>query len=206
MSKDDKKKLYRRVWSEVWPSSASPLVLGSGAMLASSYANQALPRAIGRLVYSKRDVSLAWIVLGGGVASLLRTTLLNRAEQGVAMKLRLQAVQALLTRHSIEWFQCNNDTTSPAAIGTVLEQDVDKIAQSWTNTLANLFRSTSAVCWSTYHMLMLDPQLLAVSASVVPLVGATAMVFRKALKRSTTRQRNVASQIATFVQERLAHL
>lgn len=52
--------------------------------------------------------SLALVVLGGGVASFLRTTSLNRAEDSIASALRSQAFASLLTLRDLEWFQTEN--------------------------------------------------------------------------------------------------
>uniref|UniRef100_A0A7S4JIC7 Uncharacterized protein n=1 Tax=Odontella aurita TaxID=265563 RepID=A0A7S4JIC7_9STRA len=48
--------------------------------------------------------SLAAVVLGGGLASFLRTVLLNRARDGIAARLRCRTFAALLTERDVEWF------------------------------------------------------------------------------------------------------
>jgi ABC-type multidrug transport system fused ATPase/permease subunit len=179
------------------------------------------------------------VVLGGGLASLLRTSLLQTVEGSIAARLRQEAVVALLTRKDLQWFQSerlhddNSQTTSekdsstepttstnanastptnapteitPAALGSILEEDVSLMASTVTNSFANLLRSTSSVLWSTFHMLQLDASLLGISAAVIPLVGAAAMVLRKSVKRITEEKRVVAMRAASFVEERLHHI
>ena len=113
------KRIRALVWhhlSHEWVS----LSIGSAAMIVSSLANQALPRLMGRLIDQKQSTNgssaasatspLHWVVLGGGLASLLRTTLLSRAEGNLAASLRMEAVQALLVRQDLQWFQTSNTT------------------------------------------------------------------------------------------------
>lgn len=95
---------------------------------------------------------------------------------------------------------------TPAAIASVLSDDVIKMSETLTSGTANLLRSTSAVVWSTYHMLTLNPTLLLLAVSVVPVVGAGAMLLQKSVSRATRNQRLAAESAASFLQERLAHV
>jgi ABC-type multidrug transport system fused ATPase/permease subunit len=268
LDKATRKDLVRRLWAETrqeWKS----LTLGTLALIGSSVSNQALPRVMGMLL-DRRDNAriltrssvwdgwtpgLAWVVVGGGLASCVRTVLLSRAEDQMAQRLRQRAFESLLMHRDVEWFQTESiqdkssdissdngaaaidaaDVTThasnktktaesapliaanrnssnasfamtPAAMATVLNEDVQHLSQVWTTNWANLVRSTSAMVLSTYNMLMLDPALLGLSFSVVPLVGAAAMVLRKALQRTTQRQRDLATQMASFVEERFTHV
>mmetsp|Transcript_12913 Transcript_12913/g.18995 ORF Transcript_12913/g.18995 Transcript_12913/m.18995 type:complete len:610 (-) Transcript_12913:346-2175(-) len=82
----------------------------------------AVPRLLGKLLDQKSSVvgdaacspggvsqstmnSLALVILGGGVASFLRTTSLSRAEDSIASSLRSKAFTSLLMLHDLEWFQ-----------------------------------------------------------------------------------------------------
>ena len=246
-----------------------PLGLGSAAMLVSSACNQALPRLMGRFIDQKPtrhsnttmdDNALYWmVVIGGGLASCLRTMLLSRVEGSLAARLREGAVERLLVHKDLQWFQTATDgsaaegnssrtntnkdditkattTTTeeeevtpdattmdastrsivprttesaaltPAAILNILQQDVTEIAQASTTVVANLLRSTSAISYSIYHMLILDAELLGVAAAVIPAVGVAAMALRKLVVRTTADERIQASRAASFVQERLQYL
>ena len=190
-------------------------------------------------------------MLGGGLASCLRTTSLQTAEARIAAALRQSAFDCLIRRKDLEWFQqpstttttntkeeeeeeddenatkedkkkekqnagpttttktsssSSSSSTSPAAISVILNEDVSKIASTVTTTLANLVRSSSSVVLSTYNMLTLNPALFAVAVSVVPVIGAAAMLLRKSTQRLAAQQRTQASETAAFGQERLAHL
>ena len=96
-----------------------PLGLGSAAMLVSSACNQALPRLMGRFIDQKptrhsnttmNDNVLYWmVVIGGGLASCLRTMLLSRVEGSLAARLRERAVERLLVHKDLQWFQTATD-------------------------------------------------------------------------------------------------
>jgi ABC-type multidrug transport system fused ATPase/permease subunit len=239
--------LFRRLWGETcqeWKT----LSIGTLALIGSSASNQALPRIMGLLLdhrtnsSSSRSLSLsssrwydsfaspglAWVVLGGGLASCIRTVVLARAEDNMTGRLRQAALQSWLIDRDVEWFQSSNTTTNsnhnigasnatkdesalsasrtPAALATVLQEDVPHMAKAWTTTWANLVRSTSAVVLSTYHMVCLDPALLGVSCSIIPLIGVAAMGLRKAMQKTAERQRLLATHMAGFVEERLTHM
>jgi ABC-type multidrug transport system fused ATPase/permease subunit len=244
--KERRKAIVARLRAETM-TEIGPLLLGTFAMLASSLSNQALPRLIGKLIDQKSTgtdgtkgstasltaslgPSLALVVLGGGVASFIRTTTLQRAEESIAARLRKRAFHSLLILKDLEWFQMGTvhdsateeakekDTAqknipvpeikgvSPGAIGNILDEDVETMAKSRTTTLANLIRSCSSVLFSTYHMVTLNPALFGVSLSVIPLVGAAATLLRKSIKSLTQRQREMATTTASFVEERLTHI
>jgi len=95
---------------------------------------------------------------------------------------------------------------SPAAIGVILKDDVDTVANTVTNTLANLLRSSSSCIFGTYNMLCINPQLVVCSLAVAPVVGTIALISRKYLKKIVTIQQQGAIDSASFVEERLNHI
>jgi ABC-type multidrug transport system fused ATPase/permease subunit len=249
-----RKEIMRRLKAEAMME-VQPLALGTFAMLASSLSNQALPKLMGRFIDQKSSSgssssssdnhtlppwsSLGLVVLGGGLASFIRTTMLSRAEDSITARLRNQAFESLLTHKDIEWFQTetvrtnlsadNEDDSdlanvhdvnaeskktimdskagvSPGAIGTILNEDVSNLSKSLTTNIASIVRSTSAVLFSTYHMLSLDPALFTVSLTIVPVIGAAAMLLRKSIKRVAAQQSDLAAAAASFVEERLMHI
>ena len=228
-SKDDATTLTKRLRSET-KRELTTLTLGSAAMVASSAANQALPTLMGRLIDQRSKgnnvsnstiidtlgPSLAVVVLGGGLASFVRTYSLKVAQERIAVRLRKQAFSSLVTR-DLEWFQVgtvNEEAEgqpesrglSPGAIEEVLTEDVETIAKSRTTTLANIVRSCSSVLFSAYHMLNLDATLFGVSLGVVPLLGAAATLLRRSIKKLSLKQGLVATSMASFVEERLTHI
>jgi ABC-type multidrug transport system fused ATPase/permease subunit len=94
----------------------------------------------------------------------------------------------------------------PAAIGVILKDDVDAVAATVTNTVANLLRSTSSFAFGTYNMLCINPQLVGLSLAVAPVVGTVAWMSRKYLKRVEVIQQQAALNSASFVEERLNHI
>lgn len=207
----------------------------------------AVPRLLGKLLDQKSNgstggtcspgglsqstlSSLALVVLGGGFASFVRTTMLNRAEDKIAARLRTTAFTSLLVNRDLEWFHMEtvNETTeeqdkgdskqekkatasistgmTPAAVGEILNQDASLVSHSLTTNIANMIRSATTIGYSTYHMLRLNPGLFGLSFSVVPLIGSAAMVLRKFIKAVATKQRQTATIAASFAEERLNHI
>lgn len=172
--------------------------------------------------------ALAFVVVGGGFASFLRTTMLNRAQDNIAQRLRAKLFSAILTDRDMQWFVSgegskagNNgsedDSTvvkqgavsdpspsSPGAIGSILTEDVNKASESVTTVFANILRSCSSCAFATYHMISLNPHLFGISVSVIPVVGAAAVVLNKFVKKATARQRLCAEEAASFAEERIS--
>ena len=64
---------------------------------------------------------LVMIVVGGGLSSFLRTTMLNRAQDGIASSLRSQLFRSLLIDRDVEWYNLD-----PKANNTENETEVQK--------------------------------------------------------------------------------
>lgn len=180
--------------------------------------------------------SLATVVVTGGIASCLRTVALQTASERIAARLRQAAFSCLLQEKQLQWFHQTPSTSSsttittttangtdekedavvavatpeegmsPAAVSSVLTQDVTNMAQTLTTVLANILRSASSVIFSTYNMLALNPALFGVAVTVVPVVGVVAMVLRKSVKKVAVQQQHAAAVAASFVEERLTHI
>lgn len=95
---------------------------------------------------------------------------------------------------------------TPAAVGVIMKEDVDEVANTVTNTLANLLRSSSSCLFGTYNMLRINPQLVGLSIAVAPVVGTVAWMTRKYLKKIVASQQQAAVNAASFVEERLNHI
>lgn len=95
---------------------------------------------------------------------------------------------------------------TPAAVGVIMKDDVDVVANTVTNTLANLLRSSSSCIFGTYNMLRINPQLVCLSVTVAPVVGMLAWMTRKYLKKIVAIQQKAAINSASFVEERLNHI
>ncbi len=87
-------------------SSAVPRLLGKvldyNATKPSS--NQTCPKSTYDMNY------LLLIVIGGGISSFLRTTMLNRAQDGIASSLRAQLFKSLLIDRNVEWYQLDSQS------------------------------------------------------------------------------------------------
>lgn len=103
-----------------------PLFVGSIAMVCSALSNQAVPRLMGKVLDQNSTKSssntaanansystnyLLLIVLGGGLSSFLRTTMLNRAQDGIKESLRSQLFRSLLLDREMEWYHLEEDSS-----------------------------------------------------------------------------------------------
>ena len=247
LEKSRKREVKKRLNNEASKDTV-PLAIGTVAMMASALSNQALPKLLGRVLDENTascadqtciagggggaSKAMAFVVIGGGLASFLRTTMLNRAQDNIAKRLRMQLFGSLLTNRDMQWFvsggssssnstqeakedsssddassdATNSVSVSPGAIGSVLTEDITKASESVTTTFANILRSCSSCAFATYHMISLNPTLFGISVSVVPVVGAAAVVLNKFVKKQTAKQRECAEKAAAFAEERISHI
>ena len=245
-------------WHDLFTTKISPPISSVPTRLLSHFFRHvlsALPKLLGRLLDEKSSPlnnmtcgvdqicsatnssggaskALAIVVIGGGFASFLRTTMLNRAQDNIAQRMRAKLFSAVLTDRDMEWFVSgggvksvkdnskdgNNQpdaaaesvsvtsASSPGAIGSILSEDVNRAAESVTTVFANILRSCSSCAFATYHMISLNPSLFGISVSIVPVVGAAAVVLNKFVKKATAKQRECAEQAASFAEERISHI
>jgi len=244
--KDVKNRLKKEMYREV-----QPLALGSFAMIASTLSNQAVPKLLGKLLdqmgeqaanntCQASDVmncggisyrSLAFVALGGGAASFLRTAMIHRAKDGIAGRLRSQAFRSVMTERDMEWFhsadtsqgekkkkdensseknkeksKSSSNSSSPGAVGAILSEDVTKTAEAATTIFVDLLRSLCSCTFATINMLAISKSLFLLSVAVVPVVGAAAVVLNKFVKKMSSRLRELEATAASFAEERIAHV
>ena len=214
-----KRRLKSELKNELWP-----LLLGSIAMIGSATANQAVPKLLGRVLDQQAKTCpartssvgnnpLLIVVLGGGLCSFLRTTMLNRAQDSIASSLRMQVFSKLMKRN-IEWYQTprsgSNDEgkngKSPAEIQSVLADDVNSVSETITTNVANLIRSCCSVIFATRNMLLIDPHLLSLSVGVVPVIGSAAVIMNKFVKKIVKKQRDLSVEAEAFAAERVENV
>lgn len=216
-----RQEIKRRLKSEL-KKELKALLLGTIAMIASATANQAVPKLLGRVLDQQAKTCpakssnmstnpLLLVVLGGGLASFLRTTMLNRAQDSIASRLRLQVFSKLMKR-DIEWYQTKADDDdddcgrSPAEIQSVLADDVNNVSESITTTIANVIRSCCSVVFATRNMMMIDPQLVTISVGIVPVIGSAAVILNKFVKKIVKKQRDVCLASEAFAAERVENV
>lgn len=218
MTGDDTTKAKRRVWWQNLRSDVQPewpwLGVGSLALLGSTLSNQALPGLLGRSMdrqstYRSHNSSnnSGWMILvvlvGGGLCSGIRTYTLELCRERLASRLRNTAFGSLMHKN-LEWY--DNDQRSPAAVSTILNQDVAILSKTLTNTVANILRSSCSVLFSMTHMYSLNAGLFGMTLCIVPLVGGAAMWMHKNIKRLAQHQSTAQSAMVDFLQERLSNL
>ncbi|CAJ1936775.1 unnamed protein product [Cylindrotheca closterium] len=141
---NDYKKAEEWLWSEVMGQKLT-LSVGAIAMMASSYANQAVPRLMGRLVDPKTDTkhqsnslfsNILAVGLLGGLASFTRTVMLNSAKEFIAANLRRETFASLMIHRKLDWFQalqsCNGNsdettTSEKSNEDKELQQNIDSM-------------------------------------------------------------------------------
>mmetsp|Transcript_21598 Transcript_21598/g.32829 ORF Transcript_21598/g.32829 Transcript_21598/m.32829 type:complete len:665 (+) Transcript_21598:160-2154(+) len=138
-----REEIKRRLKSEL-KKEIKPLLLGTLAMIGSVTANQAVPKLLGRVLdqnacpvtsksnnisnsNSTSNNGLMLVILGGGVASFLRTTMLNRAQDSIASRLRMQ-VFAKLMKRNIQWYQTSTGAGAGGAGSSNAASDSGKNA------------------------------------------------------------------------------
>ena len=218
-----RQEIKRRLKNEL-KKELKPLLLGTIAMMGSAAANQAVPKLLGRVLdqqaktcpvktSSVANNPLLLVVLGGGLSSFLRTTMLNRAQDSIASRLRMQVFSKLMKRN-IEWYQTPNPQSnddskngkSPAEIQSVLAEDVNAVSETITTTVANLVRSCCSVIFATRNMMQIDPHLLSISVGVVPVIGSAAVILNKFVKNIVKKQRDLSLQAEAFAAERVENV
>lgn len=221
-SKEDKarrQEIKRRLKNEL-KKEIKPLLLGTLAMIGSATANQAVPKLLGKVLdqqaktcpvktSSPASNPLLIVVIGGGVSSFLRTTMLNRAQDNITSRLRLQVFSKLMKRN-VEWFQTSDKTDtngkSPAEIQSILGEDVNTVAETITTGVANLIRSSCSVIFATRNMLQIDAHLMSISVGIVPVIGTAAVVLNKFVKNVVKKQRDLALESEAFAAERVENV
>lgn len=173
-------------------------------------------------LFASASSSLALIVIGGGLSSFLRTTVLSRAQGNIASRLRSELFTKLMMERELEWFQYQRrrgddseaknidddeetiTPNSPTILYNILTDDIQTLSETVTTTIANTIRSTCSIVFSTFHMLSLNPQLLGLSMSIVPIIGGAYVVLNKFVKKVTARQHAITIKASSFAQERIA--
>jgi ABC-type multidrug transport system fused ATPase/permease subunit len=179
--------------------------------------------------------SLLLIVLGGGFSSFLRTMTFHKIQNSIASRIRSQLFTYLL-HQDLSYFQrkssysdktndesneisanetAKNDTNnttiqstnphSPTAIIEILSQDVNTVAEIPSN-IGSIIRSTLSLSFTTYNLININASLLKFSMSIIPIIGSTAVVLNKYVKKIVKQQMENNTISQSFAQERLEHL
>lgn len=206
--KMEDKKVIRKEIGKLLRREIPSLTLGSLAMVGSSLSNQAMPKLLGKVLddFSSSDTNVSnrnakmfyTVVLGGGLASWIRTVCLNRVQLDLEGELR---------RHVFErQLQKKGESVEVAKVTNVWQQDIPKVTAALTTTFANVLRNTSSVSFALYHMVQLDSSLVKLSATLVPAIGASAMFLHKSIQRFTKQYRQQLDDLNEHAQDRLNHV
>ena len=134
----------------------------------------------------------------GSLASFVRTYTLGIANRNIAMRLRKRLFSVSIRKK-------RNDQNAVASV-SMLSAQTDQIATVATNTCANLLRGLSSVVGGTFMLLRISPQLTAAAVSIVPLIGATAMIQNLGKKTRAGELQRRVDETNTWAEERLHHV
>jgi len=131
LTQDAKKKMIKAKLKAEARKEIKTLLIGSVAMVVSTVSNQAVPRLVGKVIDKSSSSqntsnnsnfpSLTLVVLGGGLASFLRTTMLKRAQDNISSRLRSDAFRKMLTQHELEWFEDGTNSTDESTKKTGID-------------------------------------------------------------------------------------
>mmetsp|Transcript_9088 Transcript_9088/g.13183 ORF Transcript_9088/g.13183 Transcript_9088/m.13183 type:complete len:511 (+) Transcript_9088:607-2139(+) len=124
----------------------------------------------------------------------------------ILSRLRRNIFKALLSHERPMTYFDSSRRNTPGALGVALTEDAATASKAITMSFAAGVRSLSSVTYSTFLMFRISPSLLAISASVVPVIGGGAILFSKYIKTLSKKQREVTEQAADFAEERLNHI
>jgi ABC-type multidrug transport system fused ATPase/permease subunit len=120
----------------------------------------AVPRLMGKLIDQRSSSSssnksnsflsnILWVGLVGGTASLVRTVMLNQAEDNIAARLRKEAFKSLLTERDLEWFHMEDATrmTLAGEDGGTLSKDqaAEKTSKATTSSSSSIGMTPAAI-------------------------------------------------------------
>lgn len=199
-------KLFQLMKPEL-PSIGAALV----ALVISSANNMNTPRVIGKIidVAVKKEAgqgklsSLAsramMVFCVGAMASWARVYLFHTAKGRISSRLRRRVYDHVL--HSPTEVA---DTAQAAQLTQILSEDINTTASIVSTDIARCLRSISSTVGSSVMLVRISPQLTVVSLAILPLVGASMMIFAKFVKRRRQRHDEMVTQAVSTADERVS--
>jgi len=231
LDKEIKKKVYKVVLIPQIKLESWNYVLGGVALVVSTMANAALPKALGRLLDGRSgessNIPLWVIVVSGGVASCLRTVTFKRMEYRIANRLRSIVFASIVSPlRPLEWFdydyvgnkgngeekQVNSASDnifetpvvySPSTLQEILSNDVEHVSKMLTQSFTGILRNASSMSHSTYNMILISPSLTCLSLGLVPLMGCVALACHTLKKAASNQLLQMQEATLDYIQERL---
>eukprot|EP00594_Rhizosolenia_setigera_P015052 CAMPEP_0178967538 /NCGR_PEP_ID=MMETSP0789-20121207/17661_1 /TAXON_ID=3005 /ORGANISM="Rhizosolenia setigera, Strain CCMP 1694" /LENGTH=664 /DNA_ID=CAMNT_0020653181 /DNA_START=93 /DNA_END=2087 /DNA_ORIENTATION=+ len=225
-----KRKKVKKMLKDELKKESLNMLIGCVCLIGSTASNAAIPRAFSKLIdqttSDKKSVSntkdknmmvpLSLIVIGGGISSFLRTTSLKRAENNIICRLRKQIFRSILLNQPISFFdgvQENEGTNAEdeesqhtPQLTTILNQDVEIVAKTVTLKIAQFLRSLSSTTYSAISMIQMNPNLFALSASIIPLLGISAVSLSKFTRKQKQKSLALEDQSQELALEKIQHI
>jgi len=225
-----KRKKVKKMLKDELKKESLNMLIGCVCLIGSTASNAAIPRAFSKLIdqttSDKKSVSntkdknmmvpLSLIVIDGGISSFLRTTSLKRAENNIICRLRKQIFRSILLNQPISFFdgvQENEGTNAEdeesqhtPQLTTILNQDVEIVAKTVTLKIAQFLRSLSSTTYSAISMIQMNPNLFALSASIIPLLGISAVSLSKFTRKQKQKSLALEDQSQELALEKIQHI
>lgn len=190
---------------------AATIGTGLVALMINSVTNLSFPWIMGRTLdemQAGRDFGLlhfalrsAGFFLIGSTASWLRVLCLGMATDRIASRLRQELFDSYLEK-DLSFF----DTTGSGELLTLLDDDVQETAQILTENFSSGVRSLNSAVNGSVLLFFTSPRLSFLTLSMVPMVGAGAMVLSKYSSALVKQVRELQSKSLSYVLERLANV
>jgi len=194
---------------------AGPLTVGILALLINSVTNISFPRIMGKIIdktgNSKGPIlqntefrvflmSAFGIFSCGALASYIRTSCFINTKQRIIKRLRADLFKSLMLQEKAFF-----DQHPSAELSSVLNQDVLEAAETTTNKLGNGIRGIASLLNGTGMLLFISPKLTGLAVSVIPMIGGSAMIFHKWIKKIGKIQEEQANSLLSFSTERVSN-
>eukprot|EP00299_Pterocystis_sp_00344_P013175 c6427_g1_i1.p1 GENE.c6427_g1_i1~~c6427_g1_i1.p1 ORF type:complete len:587 (+),score=142.23 c6427_g1_i1:52-1812(+) len=184
---NEEKSMFLKLWPLMRPEIAR-LGVAMVALVLSSANNMNAPKMIGRIidVATKREpgkmsslATKAMIIFScGALASWARVYFFHTSRDRVSSRLSKKVFETIMLSDT-QFI----DETESTKLTRVLSDDVNTVAQIVTTDIARGLRSLSSTIGGSVMLLRISPELTVLSLSILPVVGATAMLFSKFVKK-----------------------
>ena len=214
--------LWRWVYNDATQTDRVNLWLAFTALVGSSITNLTVPRILQEVVdrtaasggvlnsRTARRVEFHTFLTGcvgffvcGAAASFFRVYFLNIVKTTIANRLRQRIVRNVISK-DMTYYDTQKNVSAETIIH--LSNDVEKLAEVVTDKSAKFLRGLNSTIGGTIMLLYISPKLTLATVSVVPFVGAVAMLFSRKAKRLAKKLKADVNQANTRIQERIANI
>ena len=214
--------LWRWVYNDATSTDRINLWLAFTALVGSSFTNLCVPKILQEVVdraashggvlnsRTARRLEFHSFLTGcvgffvcGAAASFFRVYYLNIVKTTIANRLRQRIVKNVISK-DMTYFDREKNVSAKTIIH--LSNDVETLAEVVTDKSARFLRGINSTIGGTCMLLYISPKLTLATVSVVPFVGAVAMLFSRKAKRLAKKLKSDVNQANARIQERIANI